>query len=223
MGKQADEPHLNEDAVACREGSGTYAISDGASESFGSQRWALVLARRYVRQPMIDAPWIERSIAVYNKGFDRAAMTWSAQAAFDRGSFATLLGLHFDHDYSGASLLGIGDSLAVLDDGKAVRATYPYSDEDQFRTNPLLLSTLHDRNQAILDGSFQTHWNLSGIAEARLFCMTDALGAWLLADRDERMDRLRALRCEGEFTELVEDARTLRTMRRDDTTLLVIG
>jgi hypothetical protein len=223
MGKEADEPYLNEDAVACREGCGVYAVSDGASESFGSRRWALVLVRRYVRRPMIDASWIARSIAVYNKGFDRTAMSWSAQAAFDRGSFATLLGLHFDHDLSGVSLLGIGDSLAVLDDGQEVRATYPYSDVEQFRANPLLLSTLHERNQAILDGGFLTHWNLSGVAGARLFCMTDALGAWLLAARDERMGRLRALRCEPEFTQLVEDARSAGIMRRDDTTLLVIG
>ena len=223
MGKHADEPHLNEDAVACREASGVYAVSDGASESYGSRRWARVLVRRFVRLPIIDACWVARSITVYNKGFDRAAMSWSAQAAFDRGSFATLLGVRFDHDFSGVSLLGIGDSLAVLDDGKEIRATYPYSEADQFLNNPLLLSTLHDRNQAILDGEFLTHWHLSDVAGARLFCMTDALGAWLLAARDDRMRRLRALRCEGEFTELVEDARSFGAMRRDDTTLLVIG
>jgi len=146
-------------------------------------------------------------------------MSWSAQAAFDRGSFATLLGLRIGP--SGVSILGIGDSLAVLDDGAEIRATFPYSGPEQFRANPLLLSTIYDRNAAILSADFTTHWHLDG--GSKLFCMTDAIGAWLLFDRPERMARLRALQTRSEFVALVEDARAEGTMRRDDTTLLVIG
>ncbi len=72
-----------------------YAVSDGASESFASGRWALLLVSRYVRQPKIDAQTLGQAIATYNQAFDRQAMSWSAQASFDR-SFATLLGIQFD-------------------------------------------------------------------------------------------------------------------------------
>jgi hypothetical protein len=72
-----------------------------------------VLVSRYVRQPAFDEKWLARAITAYNAAFDRTAMPWSAQGAFDRGSFATLLGLRFDA--AGVSVLGIGDSLAVLD------------------------------------------------------------------------------------------------------------
>lgn len=219
MGKQAAEPHLNEDATACANAKGIYAVSDGASESFASRRWARILVALYVRRPVIDEAWLGRAIGSYQSAFDRAAMSWSAQAAFDRGSFATLLGLRFGPD--GVSVLGIGDSLAVLDDGAEIRATFPYSEPEQFRANPLLLSTIHDRNAAILDTDSTTHWRLDGTS--KLFCMTDAIGAWLLSDRPERMARLRALQTRGEFAALVEDARADGTMRRDDTTLLVIG
>lgn len=219
IGKQASEPHLNEDAAAYSNVSGVYAVSDGASESFASRRWARVLVARYLRRPIIDEGWLTRAIAEYNAAFERAGMSWSAQAAFDRGSFATLLGLRFVP--SGVSILGIGDSLAVLDDGAEISATFPYVEPDQFRANPLLLSTIHDRNAAILDSDFTAHWHLHGAH--RLYCMTDAIGAWLLSNRSDRMARLRALRSRAEFVTLVEAARADGTMRRDDTTLLVIG
>lgn len=219
VGKQVAEPHLNEDATACANVKGVYAVSDGASESFASRRWARILVARYVRRPVIDEAWLAHAIGAYHAGFDRAAMSWSAQAAFDRGSFATLLGLRLGPD--GVSILGIGDSLAVLDDGAEIRATFPYSEPEQFRANPLLLSTIHDRNAAILGADFTTHWRLDG--NSKLLCMTDAIGAWLLTDRPERMARLRALQTRAEFVALVEDARGDGTMRRDDTTLLVIG
>jgi hypothetical protein len=219
VGKQVTEPHLNEDAIKCSDARGIYAVSDGASESFASRRWARILVARYVRQPQVDAAWLAHAIGNYQAGFDRAAMSWSAQAAFDRGSFATLLGLRFGSD--GVSILGIGDSLAVLDDGAEIRATFPYSEPEQFRANPLLLSTIHDRNEAILGADFTTHWPLEG--SPKLFCMTDAIGAWLLSDRPERMARLRSLQSQAEFVALVEEARANGTMRRDDTTLLVVG
>ncbi len=219
IGKQAAEPHLNEDAVTYSNGDGVYAVSDGASESFASGQWSRILVSRFVRRPAIDEAWLARAIAAYHAAFDRAAMSWSAQASFDRGSFATLLGLRLDH--AGASILGIGDSLAVLDDGAEICATFPYSRPEQFRANPLLLSTIHDRNAEILGGDFTAHWRLTGVH--RLYCMTDALGAWLLSDRPERMAHLRALRTRAGFVALVEAARADGTMRRDDTTLLVIG
>jgi hypothetical protein len=219
VGKQVTEPHLNEDAAACANLKGVYAVSDGASESFASRRWARILVGRYVQRPVIDEAWLARAIGLYHAGFDRAAMSWSAQASFDRGSFATLLGLRFGFD--DVSILGIGDSLAVLDDGAEIRATFPYSDPGQFSANPLLLSTIYDRNAGILGTNGTTRWHLDGTS--KLFCMTDALGAWLLTDRPERMARLRALKTRAEFVALVEDARADHTMRRDDTTLLVIG
>ena len=221
MGKQVAEPHLNEDASSYRSAKGIYVVSDGASESFASRRWARVLVARYARRPSIDESWLAEAIADYSATFDRAAMSWSAQAAFDRGSFATLLALQFDP--SGVSVLGIGDSLAVLDDGAEIRATFPYSEPEQFRANPLLLSTIHDRNAAVLAGDFSTRWQFDGIGSPRLFLMTDAIGAWLLSARVERMARLRALATRAEFAAMVEEARADGTMRRDDTTLLVIG
>lgn len=223
VGKQVAEPLLNEDAAACAHVKRVFAVSDGASEAYASRRWARVLVSRYVRRPLVDASWLAQSIATYNNAFDRASMSWSAQAAFDRGSFATLLGLRLDDDLAGVSILAIGDSLAVLDNGNEIQTTFPYSDPEQFRANPLLMSTIFERNRAILGAEPSTHWSFAGIASPKLFCMTDAIGAWLLSARGDRLERLRGLRTRGEFVQLVEAERASGALRRDDTTLLVIG
>ncbi|MDB5538703.1 MAG: hypothetical protein JWQ89_430 [Devosia sp.] len=221
IGKQLDEPHLNEDALACSFARGIYAVSDGASESFASRHWARILVRRYLYRPALDAAGLAGAIQEFNRHFDRPSMSWSAQAAFDRGSFATLLALHFEGN--GVRVLGIGDSLAVLDDGAGIRATFPYTSPEQFRVNPLLLSTLHDRNAAVLERDAVTRWSFEGIEAPRIYAMTDAIGAWLLSDPEPRLAALRDLRQLRDFVALVEAARLDGSMRRDDTTLLVIG
>jgi hypothetical protein len=63
VGKQVAEPHLNEDAIACSNVKGVYAVSDGASESFASRQWARILVSRYVRRPVIDEVWLAQAKA----------------------------------------------------------------------------------------------------------------------------------------------------------------
>lgn len=223
VAKQQLEPNLNEDASAISRQRRTYVLSDGASESFSSQRWAKMLVTTFLRKPAIDKEWLRQAITSYEKAFDREQMSWSAQASYDRGSFATLLALVFDDDFQGVSIVGIGDTLVVLDDGEEMCASYPYTEAEQFRTNPLLLSTILDRNTALLDALPTTYWRLDNNPKAKILCMTDALGAWLLANTKERLPILRALGSRDEFVEMVEAARAAGDMRRDDSTLLVLG
>src|SRR6266481_6373191 len=70
----------------------TFAVSDGAAVSFDAGRWATILARRFTRDPDVSPEWIHGAVAEYTHCVDREAMSWMQQAAYDRGSFATLLG-----------------------------------------------------------------------------------------------------------------------------------
>src|SRR5579872_5977396 len=72
---------------------GAGAVSDGASVSFDSASWSHLLARRYAQHPDFDAAWLEQAMAAYAKVHDRDGLPWMQQAAFDRGSFASLLGV----------------------------------------------------------------------------------------------------------------------------------
>jgi len=220
-------PHEIEDAACCWPQRGLYAISDGASESYHSASWARVLVRRFISHPELGAEWLAAAITEYNSGFDREAMSWSAQAAFDRGSFATLLGLSVSRPEERVRLLAVGDSLAVLASSGRLVASFPYERADQFTARPMLLSTLHERNEVLLrPASLQAmtaEWGLKGTVNPRVLLMTDALGAWLLEAPDERLGVLLGLSSAAAFADLVLEERTTQRMRRDDCTLLVLG
>jgi len=135
VGKRPGE--LNED---CWQNShkGAGAVSDGASVSFDSAAWSRILARRYAQHPCFDDTWVAAAIAAYAELHDRDSLPWMQQAAFDRGSFASLLGVT-DRGDRQVAILAIGDSLAVLCDGDRVVASFPYEAPEQFDANPQLL------------------------------------------------------------------------------------
>src|SRR5215831_4963322 len=86
------EDQHNEDSFH-RTAKGVYALSDGASVSFDSASWARILVRRYTRNPEFTREWLSAAIAEFCKLYDRDSLTWVQQASFDRGSFASLLGV----------------------------------------------------------------------------------------------------------------------------------
>jgi hypothetical protein len=222
--KRSDEPG-NDDYGAMQPHRGCYALSDGASESFDPAQWARVLVDFYLANRLVDERWLTAACKMYGRMHDREVMSWSRQAAYDRGSFATLLGVTLDPSGRRASVTAIGDSLAVLADGGALVDSYPYTDASEFDKNPLLLATVPMKNQPLMErglASFRREWNLSQLADPVIFCMTDALGAWVLADPSRIVD-LRDLKTRLSFKALVDRERTVGRMRRDDTTLLVLG
>jgi hypothetical protein len=205
---------------------GAGAVSDGASVSFDSASWSRILARRYAQHPKIDLDWVAQAIADYAKLHDRDSLAWMQQAAFDRGSFASLLGVT-DRGDGRIGVLAIGDSLAVLCDGDRVIASFPYESPEQFEARPQLLSTNPVENVFLSEpdalAGLCTEWDLGPLDEPALLCVTDALGCWLLSQRDcgkAPVSRLRAIVKPRGFARFVEEERAAGRMRRDDTTLL---
>ena len=205
---------------------GAGAVSDGASVSFDSAAWSRILARRYAQYPRFDDAWVAEAIAAYAKLHDRESLPWMQQAAYDRGSFASLLGAT-DLGDGRVGLLAIGDSLAVLCDGEHVVASFPYEAPEQFEAQPQLLSTNPAENAFLAEPDavprLSREWDLGPLDDPALLCATDALGCWILAQRDSRpspIARLRGIRSNRAFARFVEEERTAGRMRRDDTTLL---
>lgn len=205
---------------------GAAAISDGASISFDSASWSRLLVRRYAQHPCLDADWLAEAIAAYERQHDRGGMAWMQQAAFDRGSFASLLGAT-DRGEGRIGVLAIGDSLAVLCDGDDVVETFPYSEPAEFDANPQLLSTNRAENRFLEDpkgvAGLWRDWDGAALHSPGLLCVTDALGRWVLEERDAGRDpigRLRAVRTRRAFGHFVKAEREAGRMRRDDTTML---
>jgi hypothetical protein len=205
---------------------GAGAVSDGASVSFDSAAWSRILARRYAQHPCFDDGWLAAAIAGYAELHDRDNLPWMQQAAFDRGSFASLLGVT-DRGDGRVGVLAIGDSIAVLCDGDRILASFPYEAPEQFAARPQLLSTNPAENGFLIEPDCRSRlmleWDLGPLDNPALLCVTDALGCWILSQRNNEpspIARLRALASRRAFGHFVEEERAAGRMRRDDTTLL---
>jgi hypothetical protein len=215
------EGYRNEDAHSIFPWKGVSALSDGASVSFDSAAWAKILVRRYRRNPQFDRDWLNGAITDFAKLYDRESLPWMQQASFDRGTFASLLGV--SHIRAGAvNVLAVGDSIAVLCEGDQVVGSFPYTSPEQFEQRPQLLSTNAADND-FLDEIEPRRWNLDEYDRPALLCMTDALGQWVLAHRDEKpspIATLRHIKSSTSFERFVPAERESGRLRRDDTTLL---
>jgi hypothetical protein len=204
-----------------------YALSDGASVSYDPRAWAGILARRFTENTAVSYDWLQAAITEFRTAHDRENMPWMHQAAFDRGSFATLLGIEVSPDWRAARVFAVGDTLlAFVDAGQLVR-TIPYVQADDFDRSPQLLSTNPIENRWLDEDEISNAWhelNIGSHETPTLLLMTDALGRWLLDQPDlSRISRLLNIQSEQEFLDFVEGERAARRLKRDDTTLIVIG
>ncbi|MGL5001484.1 MAG: hypothetical protein ACRDAM_00925, partial [Casimicrobium sp.] len=153
-------------------------------------------------------------------------LSWSQQAAYERGSFTTLLGLRLNNhgdDDGNAELIAIGDSLAVqIRSGERI-ASFPFDRAEQFDVAPRLLSTLPAANNVLTnaDGllTIRTTWPLQ--PDDQILLVTDAVGHWLLS-QPGAVAALLEMKTANEFQELVMAQRQLGRMHLDDSTLLRI-
>lgn len=227
--KEPDRPESNEDAYAFSANWQRLALSDGASESYDSQLWAKLLARKFADDASFDHSWLEAAASDYQSRHDFGAMSWSQQLAFERGCFATLLSVEHDPARRLVTMFGVGDTIAVFMVGLEVVCSWPLDDPDRFKDRPTLLSTLSAHNEFTrlldFDSRVRIEFDLSVVPEPTLVCMTDALGEWTLrmaGDDPERLAELLAIRSEKQLAELVVAERAAKRMRVDDSTLAIL-
>lgn len=219
VAKDPQRQDLNEDAFAL--GDVRLALSDGASESYDSRTWARLLTQAYALDEALSAQWVAERVKAYLESSDFSSLSWSKQAAFERGSFATLLGLELAPNGCEAELIAIGDSLAVhVRDGRKL-ASFPFQHADEFDARPRLLSTLATANDFVGEPEFfstnSVTWKLQ--PGDQILLVTDAVGHWLLA-HEEALTIVAELSSGEEFEQLVVSRRVDKTMRLDDSTIL---
>ena len=213
----------NDDYFSASEEHQLFAMSDGASESYDSGRWSKVLCRQWILGGGVASKaTLYARIREYTQECRPAALSLSKQAAFERGSYATFLGVRKKRGM--VQVLAFGDSLAVWLQGDHV-VSFPYIDAKQFDERPLCLSTVQARNDPALAAVRKnfTTWPME--PGSRLLLMTDALGRWLLSQPDARLARERLLGFldAADFAKFVLGERGSGAMKRDDTTLAVLS
>ena len=98
-----------------------------------------------------------------------------------------------------------------------------------FTLSPRLLCTNPAGNTFLDEVDFGydlvADWTFRGLEQPALLCMTDALGHWLLSQRDRDaspISTLRKLRTPRAFAHFVQEERAAGRMKRDDTTLIAL-
>lgn len=228
--KDDAKDYRNEDQSSLSTRKDIYALSDGASISFDSWNWARILTRQFGREPNVTEKWIEGAIAEFNAIYNREELSWSAQAAFDRGSFATLLGLQLETIKKSVKLFAVGDTIAVLLDDEVILDSYPYSMPAEFNSSPMLISTNPGCNQFMSSPEFpKMHtvtWSIARLEQPSILCMTDALGHWFLTYKSAEpssVSLLLGVDSKSKFRKLVDMETKAGRLRRDDTTFLKLG
>jgi hypothetical protein len=240
--KDSAFPESNEDKLNISQHDRLYVMSDGASESFNSALWAEVL----VESVCFDPPrtrfgqWLKRAISRYEENSDLTNLSWSQQAAFERGSFASLLVVELLRKR--ISITAIGDTTALLIENGEITKSFPYKDSVEFQQRPHLLSTFVNRHKTpffrqvlrslvnqewyFSETVCNAYWQYPAAADSFVICVTDALGEWLLRRDNKSQGRIAAVlavRTQEELAQLVTAARAEDGMRKDDSSLITLG
>lgn len=228
VAKHLDAPHDNEDAYRIGQNRGRVVLSDGASESFDAKSWANLVVDQFLDSEPSDEQ-LGFCIEAYGRLHNPQTLSWSKAAAYERGSFATLVTAQNDSNRKTVTVTILGDSLVAWCNSNGEIETAPYVHAHQFDDKPTLLATRRELNIEVIISNqgpwTRREWNYDQQETCMLLCMTDALGAWLL-HRQEQGDsdafkRLSEIRNQEAFLELVETERASGAMRRDDTTLII--
>lgn len=227
--KDANHPESTEDVVEISNNANRIAVSDGASESFDSKTWAQLLVGNFARSPELGSEWLSEVVRQYSERYDLSTLSWSKHAAFERGSFATLLGVEAIHSSSAVNIVSVGDSLAVLLSNAEMVDSFPYTSSQQFQQRPELFCTNPSHNGFIEKSDFLSRhykeWCIKQLEKPTVLCMTDALGEWALTMAQEgepQWATLLSITEETQLQSIVFSERQNKRMRVDDVTLVTI-
>ncbi len=220
--KHADVP--NEDRWAVSNDGLSCAVSDGASVSFDPAPWAEILVRDFVTDVELNEEWLRSAVRRYQAQYDPESMDWMRAGAFERGSFASLLGLRLQAASTIIEVSGVGDSLLAATRAGEVIRSWPYDLAEEFDASPQLLATVEFENRIYFEEATRLpsiQLDLADLGADTLLLVTDALGHWLLS-HPEDAGQLIELPDDQAFAAWVDTQRATGGLRRDDTTMIVV-
>jgi Protein phosphatase 2C len=233
LGGQAAEC---EDAFAGHGETGTYAVADGASDSFEARSWAQVLADRFVESPPAPlagpdvAAWLQDARGRWQAQLDEAASPatgsrWWLDGLREKGAFATLLGVRLSAGDEGVrwEATAVGDSCLVQVSHGRVVASFPIDRYGAFTSSPPLLASFGLPGGAVASGELaQFRWATGSLdAGDTLLLLTDAIANWTLASTDD-VAQLFATGTWDAVEKAVGTARLSESFPNDDVTVLRI-
>ena len=212
------------------------ALSDGASESAFAREWARILTNAFVANtPDLQPPpkpalatWLEPCREEWNRVVPWNRIPWHGEAKARAGALATLLGITIGTSRDSPGKLwwravAIGDSCFFLVRNGEMALSFPIGNSAHFDNSPSLICSKSGNN----DGIWGEVCHLSGdCAPGDLIILaSDALAQWLLVQEEsgsKPWKELLGLHSRGQLGELIGDLRRERSIRNDDTTLIMV-
>lgn len=214
------------------------AVSDGATESLLSGRWAYELSRRVATEPLPHRRWshaiklaIEdwpEHLATYRQErLERnKPIAWYEEPGLEHGAEATLLALRLRNPRNGRQgrwwSMAVGDATLFHVRDESCARSFPLKHSAAFSTSPNLIRSLD------LRGGYKSRLRKAGgewQSEDMFLLCTDALAAWFL-QRCEAADRpwevwrdFGSIDCQS-FETWVTDERASGRLKNDDVTLV---
>ena len=210
------------------------ALADGASESAFARPWAQILTEAFVRKPFdLSNPtqcalesWLAPGQEEWDKKVPWERIPWHGEAKARAGALATLLALSIEPNRRGRpswQAVAVGDSCLFIVREDDLLLSFPLEDPAAFNNTPALISANPANNRGLGE---QVRWRRGESAEGDLFIMaSDALACWILeraAAEEKPWEMLLALDSPGSWDDWVQAQRHERSMKNDDTTLIIV-
>ena len=172
-------------------GKRVFALADGTTQSFNSERWAALITKHFITAPTFKP---EKMIDLFTgcaRKFAYTPFTFNSNPAIAalekakraKGASATFLGLQFLQN-NRVNVINCGDTNLFLIDGKGnLRECFPYATSEELNANNHFLNTVQLTEQK-LDVSFFQVKQFS-YSKGSIFIMaTDALSRLFLKNNE---------------------------------------
>jgi hypothetical protein len=217
--REGHTPTEYEDAFAGDPARGRFAVADGASESAFAGDWARLLVQAYVRRPGPWSAWLPAVRRRWHRQGQKRELPWYAEAKFQEGAYAALLGIAFDGGRWQAE--AVGDSCLFVVRGQRLARSFPLRRASEFGNRPSLLGSRRRQAGQPRARRFRLQ---GGCRPGDVFClMTDALAQWFLQQAEaggRPWDDVRALADADQFARWLTGLREAQKVRNDDATLV---
>ena len=218
VSKDFQFPESNEDAFAWDELNQRAAIFDGATESFAAKRWVALVRDAWL---VGNSTWLEGAQKSYEDSIQDLNLSWAQSEAAERGSHTTIASV--ESNSISLVVTTVGDSCVFLLDGDRIIGSAPYTSQSEFFASPLALSTRRQDRNTVFQQESTFILPAEMVAGKQLLLATDALSQWLLvAQPQERLQRLIDAINSNELEDLVRQERVSGHMKTDDTTALFL-
>lgn len=224
-----------------------FAVADGASEGMLSGQWAKILVNEFCRHdpPTLDIDallesthpkwkkWLKHYLQ--HRDYQGKPVQWFEEPGFERGAFATLMGLTLRKTESGAQWEGmaIGDSCIFQIRNDKLLGGFPLKKSEEFDSRPFLIASNPISNKGIADHLRKIRGKCR--VGDQFFLMTDALAYWFWCEIEAGNSAWHTLSeivhqppaPDGEsettpFADWLQSLKDEKRIRNDDVTLLIV-